>query len=144
MARGVTEVGKLIPQGELGLYGFPFSRTHLARLVQAGRLPEPVKVGYGKGARNFYDEDELLAARARADAEARRRAAERPFVPITTGKRSAHKKPELPALAANPDTAPEPDTKGRRKPGRQAELSAPPTRPDTAPRPDNTRKRGAR
>ena len=87
LARGVTEVGKLIPQGELGLYGFPFSRTHLARLVQAGRLPEPVKVGYGKGARNFYDEDELLAARARADAEARRRAAERPPASPPSGKR---------------------------------------------------------
>ena len=137
-------MGKLIPQADLPLYGYDFSRTHIARLVRAGRLPEPEKVGYGKNARNFYDEDKVLSCRARAAAEARRRAAERPFVPITTGKRSAHKKPELPALAANPDTAPEPDTKGRRKPGRQAELSAPPTRPDTAPRPDNTRKRGAR
>ena len=80
-------MGKLVPQSELGLYGFRFSRTHLARLVRAGRLPEPRKIGYGKGARNFYDEDELLAARARADAEARKRAAERPPASPPSGKR---------------------------------------------------------
>jgi hypothetical protein len=80
-------VGKLIPQDELGLYGYPFSRTHIARLVKAGRLPEPEKVGYGKNARNFYDEDKVLACRAHAEAEARRRAAERSPTPPPSGKR---------------------------------------------------------
>jgi hypothetical protein len=109
-------MGKLIPQDQLGLYGYPFSRVHIARLVRAGRLPEPIKIGYGKSARNFYDEEELLAARARAEAEARRRAADRPVVPITTGKRKT----------------------------RQGSLFAP-TGPDGAPPgPDTARKRGAR
>jgi prophage regulatory protein len=48
---------RLIPANQLGpLKGIVYSRSHLDRLVKAGRFPKPIKIGAG---RNAYLEAEI-------------------------------------------------------------------------------------
>jgi prophage regulatory protein len=50
---------KLLDYQGLRAKGFPYSRTHLWRLVKAGKFPKPVKLG--DGARNAWVEEEIDA-----------------------------------------------------------------------------------
>jgi prophage regulatory protein len=58
---------KLLDYDALKAKGFDYSRTHIWRLVKAGKFPKPVKLN--KGARNAWVEEEidaLIAARMAA------------------------------------------------------------------------------
>jgi prophage regulatory protein len=50
---------KLLDYQSLRAKGFPYSRTHLWRLVKVGKFPKPVKLG--DGARNAWVEEEIDA-----------------------------------------------------------------------------------
>jgi predicted DNA-binding transcriptional regulator AlpA len=94
---------KLVLFHELPEYGYRYSRTHLWRLIRAGRFPEPLRLGIGPHGRIAWDEEAILAARARAEAEARHRAASRPVVAITSGNRKTARQGSL--FAPSPDTS---------------------------------------
>lgn len=59
--------GRLVTyRGLKSMYGIPYSRTHIARLVAAGRFPKPIKLG--DGSRSFIgwwssDLEEWLGSR---------------------------------------------------------------------------------
>ena len=58
---------KLLDYDGLKAKGFAYSRTHILRLVKAGKFPKPVKLG--DGARNAWVEkeiDQLIADRMAA------------------------------------------------------------------------------
>ena len=50
---------RLLDYEGLRVKGFSYTRTHIWRLVKAGRFPKPVKLG--DGARNAWVEEEIDA-----------------------------------------------------------------------------------
>lgn len=50
---------RLLNYEEVKAKGFDYSRTHIWRLVKAGKFPKPVKLG--DGARNAWVEEEIDA-----------------------------------------------------------------------------------
>jgi prophage regulatory protein len=52
---------KYLTYQDLRERGVPYSPTHLWRLVKAGKFPKPIKLYPGPGARNLWDESEVVA-----------------------------------------------------------------------------------